>query len=262
MPRAPFDLTGHVALVTGAGSERGIGRAIATWLAAAGAAVVLGDVDEAGAKSNANALTALGHTAVGLHLDVANEESVAAAVSAATSALGTIDILVSNAGITARTPIWELEPEEFDRMLGINLRGGFLCLRAVVKRMMAKHWGRLIWISSISGKQGGGLFGTTHYVASKAGVIGICQGAAKELGKYGITSNAIAPGVILTGMASRTAGDPQADTELRRFAEENAPVRRAGRPDDIAVAALFLASEQASYITGEIMDVNGGTYMD
>jgi NAD(P)-dependent dehydrogenase (short-subunit alcohol dehydrogenase family) len=190
-------------------------------------------------------------------MDVADESSVQAAVHE----IGPVDILVNNAGVTQRMPIWELSTEDFDRLLSINLRGGFVCLRAVVAGMMDRRWGRVIWISSVAGKQGGGIIGTAHYAASKAGVIGLCQAAARELGPYGITSNAIAPGFILTGIATK-ALDADQERELDRTISATAPVRRSGVPEDVAAAALFLASEEASYVTGDVIDVNGGIYFD
>ena len=247
-------LLDRIALVTGAGSERGLGNAIARALAGAGAEVVLSDIDVDGARRNA---AAIGARARALALDVTSEESVAEAVREA----GRVDVLVNNAGITQRRAIWELSIDEFDRMLAINLRGGFLCLSAVVKGMMERRWGRVIWISSVAGKQGGGIIGTAHYAASKAAVIGLCQAAARELGPYGITSNAIAPGFILTGIATR-AVDAQAEREMDEKISAEAPMRRSGLPDDVAAAAAFLASEEAGYITGEVMDVNGGIHFD
>ena len=249
-----MSLEGRVALVTGAGSETGLGNAIARALAGAGARVVLGDLDRAGAERNA---AAIGPAARAVAMDVTDEESVAAAVAAA----GRVDILVNNAGYTQRKPIWELTTEEFDRMLGVNLRGSFLCLKAVVAGMMERRWGRLIWISSVAGKQGGGIIGTAHYAASKAGMIGLCQAAARELGPHGITSNAIAPGFILTGIGAKSIG-PEAERQVDELVTGSTPVGRSGVPADIAAAALFLASEEASYITGEVMDVNGGIYFD
>ena len=247
-------LLDRIALVTGAGSERGLGNAIARALARAGAEVILSDIDVDGARRNA---AAIGARARALALDVTSEESVAEAVREA----GRVDVLVNNAGITQRRAIWELSIDEFDRMLAINLRGGFLCLSAVVKGMMERRWGRVIWISSVAGKQGGGIIGTAHYAASKAAVIGLCQAAARELGPYGITSNAVAPGFILTGIATR-AVDAQAEREMDEKISAEAPMRRSGLPDDVAAAAAFLASEEAGYITGEVMDVNGGIHFD
>jgi 3-oxoacyl-[acyl-carrier protein] reductase len=247
-------LTGRVALVTGAGSATGLGNAIARSLAAAGARVVLADVDVEGARRNA---AAIGETATAVAMDVTAEDSVVAAVAAA----GPVDILVNNAGITQRKAIWDLTTEEFDHLLAINLRGSFLCFKAVVAGMMERRWGRLIWISSVAGKQGGGIIGTAHYAASKAGLIGLCQAAARELGPYGITSNAIAPGFILTGIGAQSIG-PEKEREVDQMISATAPLRRSGLPDDVAAAALFLASEEASYVTGEVMDVNGGIYFD
>ena len=247
-------LTGKVALVTGAGSSRGLGNAIARSLAGAGATVVLADVDIEGAARNA---ALIGEAARAVLMDVTDERSVQASVHE----IGRVDILVNNAGITQRTPIWELSIADFDRLLSINLRGGFVCLKAVVAGMMTRRWGRIIWISSVAGKQGGGIIGTAHYAASKAGVIGLCQAAARELGPYGITSNAIAPGFILTGIATKAIGADQ-ERELDRAISDAAPVGRSGQPEDVANAALFLASPEASYVTGEVMDVNGGIYFD
>ncbi|MDQ6669999.1 MAG: SDR family oxidoreductase [Chloroflexota bacterium] len=257
-PGSPFRLDGRVALVTGAGSADGIGQAIARVYAAAGAAVALADQDVSGAQSNARSM---GDRALGVQLDVTQPESVAAAVAVVERELGSVDILVNNAGITRSTVLWETSLEEFDQVLAINLRGGFVCLQSVLTGMMTRRWGRVIWLSSIAGKQGGGVFGTAHYAASKAGVIGLCQAAARQLGPYGITSNAIAPGLVLTGLLPRTGGTDMAE-RLRQDVEHTAPLRRAATALDIAYAALFLASEGASYITGEVMDVNGGAYFD
>ena len=203
----------------------------------------------------------LGGRALGVELDVTEEKSVAAGIATVEAELGRIDILVNNAGITSATKVWELTIEEFDRLFAINVRGGFLCLRAVVSGMMSRRYGRILWLSSIAGKQGGGVFGTSHYAASKAALIGLCQGAARELGPYGITSNAIAPSLVLTGLIAKTAGE-EAERRLDERNREVIPLGRSAKPEDIANAALFLASDEASYITGEILDVNGGAYFD
>jgi NAD(P)-dependent dehydrogenase (short-subunit alcohol dehydrogenase family) len=250
-----FRLDGRVAVITGAGSERGIGRAVATAFGEAGARVGLLDQDGEGARRNA---AALGEGALGVEVDVTDVGSVEAAVGEVRRSLGPVSILVNAAGITSATPLTELSLEAFDRMLAVNVRGGYLCLQAVLPDLRAAGWGRVIWLSSIAGKQGGGVFGTTHYACSKAAVIGLCQGAARELGRFGITSNAIAPGLILTGMV----GSAEIEGKLEERIRQTAPVGRAGVTDDIASAALYLASEQASYVTGEILDVNGGAYFD
>jgi NAD(P)-dependent dehydrogenase (short-subunit alcohol dehydrogenase family) len=256
----PFRLDGRVALITGAGSEHGIGRAIATVFAEAGASVGLVDVDGAGAERNAAALQT-GAEALGTGVDVTDPESVKSAVERVEAALGPVDVLVNCAGITRGTPLWETSLDEFDLVLNVNLRGGFICLQAVLPSMMERRHGRIIWLSSIAGKQGGGVFGAAHYAASKAGVIGLCQAAARQLGPYGITSNAIAPGLVITGLVARSGG-VEVEARLREMVEQSAPMRRAATAEDIAFAALYLASDEASYVTGEVLDVNGGAYFD
>jgi hypothetical protein len=157
----PFRLDGRVALITGAGSEHGIGRAIATAFATAGASVGLVDMDAAGAERNAAALQT-GAEALGCGVDVTHPESVRAAVERVEAALGPVDVLVNCAGITRGTPLWETSLDEFDLVLNVNLRGGFVCLQAVLPGMMQRRQGRIIWMSSIAGKQGGGVFGAAH----------------------------------------------------------------------------------------------------
>jgi NAD(P)-dependent dehydrogenase (short-subunit alcohol dehydrogenase family) len=259
--RAPFRLDGRVAFITGAGSERGIGRATALAFAGAGAAVGLVDLDDQGVQANVRAVQAAGGKAFGTTADVADADAVGRAVAAVERALGPVDILVNAAGITRSTPIWETPMAEFDQVFEVNVRGGYVCLRAVLPGMMQRRYGRIIWISSIAGKQGGGVFGSTSYAASKAAVIGLCQGAARELGPYGITSNAIAPGMVLTGLLARSSSQ-RVEDEIRDRVAATAPLRRAAEPEDVALAALYLASDAASYITGEILDVNGGAYFD
>lgn len=255
----PFRLDGRVALVTGAGSEHGIGRAIAAALAAAGALVALADLDGEGARRNA---ATLGEGALGLDLEVTAPASVAAAVAEVRQRLGPVDILVCSAGISRSTALWDLSLEEFERVMAVNVRGGFICMQAVLPDMRSRGWGRLIWLSSQAGKQGGGVFGSTHYACSKAALIGLCQGAARELGPYGITSNAIAPGMVDTDIVLSAGATPEQKARIADRVAATAPMRRIGRPGDVAAAALFLASEEASYVTGEVMDVNGGAYFD
>ena len=254
-------LDGRVALITGGGSARGIGRAVAERLAAAGAQIVVGDLDEAGARESAALGEAYGRPGLGLRMDVTNPESVETAFAQTVERFGKVDILVNNAGISRSTPAWEIGIDEFDQILGVNLRGGFLCARAAMPLMMSQRWGRIIWLASVAGKQGGGVFGSAHYAASKAGVIGLCQGLARQLGPYGITSNAVAPGLIDTEIAART----MAAEEFRDWCDRIVtalPARRIGSPQDVAKAIHFLSTEAASYITGEILDVNGGMYFD
>lgn len=256
-----FRLDGQAALITGAGSERGIGREIGLAYAAAGAAVGLADVDEDGVRDAAQTVRAAGGEAVPLRMDVTDPGSVSAAVAVFERELGPVDILVNSAGISRSTPIWEIGLEEFDLIMGTNVRGGFLCLKAVLPGMMQRRRGRVIWLSSVAGKQGGGIFGTSHYATSKAAVIGLCQAAARELGPYGITSNAIAPGFVDTGIVARS-GSQELEDQVRMSVAGSTPLRRTGTAKDIACAALYLASDAAAYVTGEILDVNGGSYFD
>lgn len=256
-----FRLDGRVALITGAGSEQGIGREIGLAYAAAGASVGLADVDEDGVRAATRTLQAAGGKALSLRMDVTDPESVSTAVAALEQELGPVDILVNNAGISRSTPIWEVSLEEFDRIMDVNVRGGFLCLRAVLPGMMQRRRGRIVWLSSVAGKQGGGVFGTSHYAASKAAVIGLCQAAARELGPYGITSNAIAPGFVETGIVARSSSQ-EVEDRVRALVTDSAPLRRPATAKDIACAALYLASDAAAYVTGEILDVNGGSYFD
>jgi len=263
---AAFDdlrLDGRVALVTGAASPRGLGRAIAVRLASAGAQLVVTDLDEAGARETAALCEREGPPALALalHMDVTDEASVNAAFAAAIARFGQVDILVNNAGISEATPAWEIDSAAFDRMLAVNLRGGFLCARAAMPLMMERRRGRIVWISSAAGKMGGGFFGSAHYAASKAGVIGLCQGLARQLGPYGITSNAVAPGLIDTEIASRTL-DADTYAALRDRIAASVPLGRIGAAADVAAAVHFLASDASSYVNGEIMDINGGIYFD
>lgn len=257
MTEPAFRLDHRVAFITGAGSPTGIGFEIGRAFTAAGARVALADLDEAGARRNAATLPG----ALGLGLDVNEPESVGRALAEVRGALGPVDILVNSAGLTRRRKVWEIPLEEFDEVMNVNVRGGLICLQAVVEDMKSRGWGRIIWLSSIAGKQGGGVFGSAHYACSKAAVIGLCQGAARDLGPFGITSNAIAPGLVRTGMVARVAG-AEVEAGLDEQVSAAAPLRRAAVAADVAAAALFFASDEAGYVTGEVMDVNGGAYMD
>jgi NAD(P)-dependent dehydrogenase (short-subunit alcohol dehydrogenase family) len=240
-------LTGQVAIVTGA--ARGIGRAIASRLAADGARVELFDVDGAAANQAAEAL---GDGTVAHAVDVADPQAVAEAVGAVRRSEGRIDILVNNAGIYPHTPFEELTFEDWRRVLGINLDGVFLCTRAVYPAMRERGYGRIVNISSATF-----LIGypeMTAYIASKGGVVGFTRALAPEAGAHGITVNCITPGLI------QTEGTDVEDPTGELFAEivGGQAVKRRGRPEDIAECAAYLASPAASFITGQTINVDGG----
>jgi 3-oxoacyl-[acyl-carrier protein] reductase len=249
-----FDLHGRTALVTGA--ARGIGLAIALALGQRGAAVALCDLNLEAAQRAAAELERQGIRAVGLRADVSDEAQVAAMVEAANEALGRIDILVNNAGIVSTAPILEVSAAEWNRVMAIDLTSVFFCAKAVLPGMMDRRHGRIINIASVAGKRGGGLLGNSCYAAAKGGVIALTKGLAREAGPFGVTANAISPALTDTEMTSILAPEARA----RVLAEM--PLGRAGTPRDIAAAVCFLASEAGSFISGEIMDVDGGFMRD
>jgi 3-oxoacyl-[acyl-carrier protein] reductase len=249
-------LKNRVAIVTGAGSERGIGKAIACKLAKKGAAVIIADLNEKGANIVADELKEKGYKAVGKEVDVTSRKSIDHLVEAVRHDFGKIDILINNAGIARPTKILEISEEEWDLLFAINMRGVFHCTQAVLPSMIEQGFGRIVNISSIAGKQGGGVFGTSHYAATKAGVLGFSKAAAREVAEYGITVNSVAPGLIDTDITVGMA------PELREEKTKLIPLKRSGLPQEVAATVAFLASNEAGYITGEEIDVNGGLLMD
>jgi len=240
-----IDLTGKVALVTG--STRGIGLAIATALHQAGARVAVAGRDAARAQEVA---TGLGAGTVGVGCEVTDAEQVAAAIAAVEQALGPLDILVNNAGLTRDNILLRLSEADWDAVLDANLKGAFLTMRAVTKGMMKRRSGRIINISSIVGLIGNK--GQANYAASKAGLIGLTKSAAREYASRGILINCIAPGFIETDM---TAALPE---EARKVLLGEIALGRLGAPADIADTVLYLASDLASYVTGQVLVVDGG----
>lgn len=245
-------LDGKTALVTGA--SRGIGRAIALRLAAEGARVAINYAGNVKAAEDVKAaIEAAGGTAILCRADVADSAAVEAMVADVAKEFGAIDILVNNAGITRDTLLMRMKDEDFAKVLDTNLKGVFYCTKAVSKLMMKKRSGRIVNMASVVGLVGNA--GQTNYAAAKAGVIGFSKSAAKELASRGITVNAVAPGFIGTDM---TADLPES---VKEKALSDIPLGRAGQPEDVANAVLFLASEQASYITGQVVHVDGGMVM-
>jgi len=246
-------LENKVALITGAASETGIGSATARLFAAEGARTVTLDLP---GQDPAAFAERLGAAHRGIVCDVADRESCAAAVDAALAAFGRIDILVNNAGIVRGTRVMDITLQEYDMVMDVNLRGNFHMAQAVIPAMRAAGSGAIVCISSIAGQVGGGLFGSSHYAASKGGIFSLAKALARELAPEGIRVNAVAPGVIDNDF---THGDMTA--EIKADIATRVPMRRLGRSGDIANACLFLASDLSSYVTGAVIDVNGGLHI-
>jgi len=254
-------LDGRIAIVTGAGSRRGIGHATALAMAREGADVVVADLNLPGAEQTAGEIRDLGRRAIAVAVDITSEEQTQRVASECLATFGRIDILANCAGITRPTPVHEISVAEWDLILNIDLKGVFLSVKAVLPAMMQQHYGRIVSISSVSGKQGGGVFGSAHYCAAKAGVAGFTKAVAKQMAGYGITANAVAPGLIDTDI---TAGI--VDEATRRYYDDKAVqsilLGRKGRAEEVADLLTFLASDRAAYITGEEVDINGGLHID
>jgi len=243
-----IDLTGRVALVTG--STRGIGRAIAEALAAAGARVAVVGRDAAKAEAVA---AELGGDAKGFGCDISDPSAVTALVEAVEAAFGSCDILVNNAGITKDNLMLRMKDEDWDAVLDTNLKAAFVAIRAVQRGMMKRRWGRIINIASVVGLMGNK--GQANYAASKAGLIGLSKSVAKELASRNILCNVVAPGFIRTDMTDAMV--PAAVEALSAAI----PLERLGDPADIAGVVTFLASDRAAYITGQVLPVDGGLVM-
>ena len=250
MSRNPSPLKGRVAVVTGA--ARGIGRQTALALGEAGARCALLDVMEE-VQAAASEVAASGAEARGYVADVTDSAQVAAVFDAIAEDFGALDILVNNAGITRDNPLLRMKDEEWDQVLAINLRGAFLCLRAAARPMMRQRRGRVINIASVVGVSGNA--GQCNYSASKAGLIGLTKSAARELASRGVTVNAVAPGYVRTAM---TDALPE---EARQAVLGAIPLKSLGEPEDVANAIVFLASDEARYITGHVLHVDGGMAM-
>jgi 3-oxoacyl-[acyl-carrier protein] reductase len=244
-------LEGRIALVTGA--SQGIGRACAIELARAGASVAVAARNETKLAEVVAEITAAGGTAKAFALDVANEESIKTTAKAILAHFGSVHILVNNAGITRDTLLLRMKRADWDDVFTTNLTGVFLLTQALVSSMMKARWGRIINVSSIVGETGQA--GQANYAASKAGLIGFTKAVARELASRNITSNAVAPGYIATAMTAVL------DEKHLAGMLEQIPLGRAGTEEDVAHAVRFLASDEASYITGHVLDINGGMYM-
>jgi 3-oxoacyl-[acyl-carrier protein] reductase len=245
-------LAGKVALVTGA--SRGIGKAIALTLAQAGADVIVNYAGSAQlAEEVSEQIKSLGRRSIAIKANVGNSQEVDAMVTSVLEQFGQIDILVNNAGITRDNLIMRMKEEDFDEVININLKGVFNCIKAVTRPMMKQRAGKIINLSSVVATLGNA--GQANYVAAKAGVIGLTKTTARELASRGIQVNAIAPGFIETDMTGKLTD------EIKNALMSQIPLGRFGQPEDIANLALFLASDDSAYITGQTLHVDGGMYM-
>ena len=243
-------MSDRVAIVTGAG--QGMGRAVAMRLSAEGARVVANDVNEEAAARTAKGVQEAGGEAIAVAGDVTSSGDVANIVDAALNRYGRIDILVNNAGVLRPTKVIDIEEDEWDWVIAVNLKGTYLCSRAVLPAMRKGGWGRIVNFSSTAGKSTSTV-GGAHYTAAKAGVLGFTRHLAREAAAYGVTVNAVCPGLIDTEMVRGTIPDEKARAYADSF-----PIQRMGEPSEVAELVAFLASDRAAYITGASLDINGG----
>lgn len=248
MTETTMRLENKVAIITGAG--RGIGRATALRFADEGASIVVVDVDEVQGNTLVDEVRGKGGNAIFSKVNVTDNAQTVLMAKRASDEFGTIDILINNAGITRDATLMKMTPEQFEQVIDVNLKGVFNCTRAVAPFMVEKNYGRIVNTSSVVALYGN--FGQTNYVATKAGVIGMTKVWARELGRKGITVNAVAPGFIATEMVNTI---PE---KVLSAIKEKTPLQRLGDPIDIANAYLFLASDEAAFITGAVLSVDGG----
>jgi NAD(P)-dependent dehydrogenase (short-subunit alcohol dehydrogenase family) len=246
-------LSGKHAIVTGAGS--GIGRAVALGFAREGAGVVVADVDPARARETARAIEEAGGLAVDVQVDVSDRASVEALLGAAVARFERIDVLFNNAGVSSRAPFLEMSEEEWDRVLGVNLKGQFLVGQAVARHMVERGGAGSIINTSSQLAEGAANPRSAHYLASKGGSRMLTRGMAVDLAPYNIRVNALAPGVTVTNLTRERLAD---DAEWRRIALERVPMGRFGEPDDLVGACIFMASEESRYMTGATLVIDGG----
>jgi 3-oxoacyl-[acyl-carrier protein] reductase len=244
-------MANRIAFITGA--SRGIGRACAIALSAGGAKVVLAARQLDKLEEVAAAIRAGGGEAFVVPIDLASQDSIKEAFSKASKEFGRVDILINNAGLTRDGLALRMKRDDWDAVIQTNLSGSFFCIQQVLPAMVRERWGRIVNITSVVGESGNA--GQANYAASKAGLIGLTKSLAQELASRNITVNAVAPGFVETDMTASLSD------ELKAKITESVPLKRIGKPEDIAAAVTFLASDDASYITGHVLDVNGGMFM-
>ena len=252
-----MSVSDKTAIVTGAGSKRGIGRATAHALAATGWNIAILDLDETSAKDAANEVAERhGVQAIGVGCDVTDETSVENALAALDGAVPPVGALVNNAGITSPTRFLDVTAEEWDRLFAVNVRGAYNITRRVAPGMAERGFGRIVFLSSVSAERGGGVFGGVAYSAAKAAQLGFARALARELGPKGITANSVAPGLIGTDI---TGGALEGERKTELLA--GTPVGRIGNVNDVADLITYLCREESGYITGVTYDVNGGSHI-
>lgn len=251
-----LDFTNQVVVVTGSGSPKGIGRTIAKTFAEQGANLVIVDINKVGVDETVDIIKQSGHKALGIKVDITSQESIDNMIDIIMNTFGRIDVLVNNAGISQKVTVEDMTLEDMKRIFNVNMFGLFLCTKYIMKIMKKQKYGRIVSLSSVSGKRGGGIFGGAHYSASKAAVLGFSKNLAREVAPYGITVNCVCPGLINTEIW-KSLPKEQAQKVI-----DDIPLGRPGETQEIANTICFLASKEASYITGEDIDINGGSHMD
>jgi 3-oxoacyl-[acyl-carrier protein] reductase len=255
------ELNGRIAVITGAASSRGIGWATAEVFAREGATVVLADIDSSGLHKNIELLKQRNCPSLSIVADVSSKPDVDLLFETVLETFGRVDVLINNAGITQSVLTKNITEEDWDRVVRVNLRSQFLCSQAVLPTMTQQKWGRIVCLSSVAGR-GGPSFGSSHYAATKAGIIGFAQALAKEVAADGITVNVVAPGGIDTDMLlGKTNKDGFGGEELKKLRIQRSPMKRLASAKEVAEVIAFLSSDRASFVTGEVVDINGGLHM-
>ena len=251
-----LDFNKQVIIVTGAGSPKGIGRVIAKVFAQQGGTVIIADINKVGVDETVQIITDAGGKAEGILLDVTSKKSVDSMVKQVMKTYGRLDVLINNAGISQKVTVEDMTLEDMKRIFNVNMFGLFLCTQACIQPMIKAEYGRIVNLSSVSAKRGGGIFGGAHYSASKAAVLAFSKNLSREICQHGITINSVCPGLINTEIWKSL---PQ---EQAQKIVDGIPAGRPGETLEVANTIVFLASREASYITGEEIDINGGQHMD